>query len=86
MKDKLRDKYVPASYFDHFLDDWHCLTQDIKSVKDYVAQFNEFLIRCSIIDTESSTQILSRFRDGLRENLRTELLLKELPNLRNAYA
>jgi len=37
MKDKLRDKYVLASYYDHLLDNWQRFTQGTKSVKDYVA-------------------------------------------------
>jgi len=37
MKDKLRDKYVPTSYFARALDGWHQFTQGTKSAKDYVA-------------------------------------------------
>ena len=47
MKDKLRDKYVQAFYFDRLRDDWHQFTQDTKFAKDYVAQIDEVLIRCS---------------------------------------
>jgi len=32
-----------------------------------------------------TAQILSKFRDGLREELRTELLVREITELRKAY-
>jgi len=68
MKDKLRDKYVLASCFDRLLDDLHRFTQGTKSAKDYVAQFDEFLFRCNTISTKNSTQILSQFRTGYRDD------------------
>jgi len=37
------------------------------SAKDYVTQFDEFLVRCSTNGTKSSTQIFSRFRATLRK-------------------
>jgi len=55
------------------------------SAKDYVAQFDEFLIYCSTFSTESNTQILFRFRAGLREDLQTELLARVI-KLEKAYA
>jgi len=42
MKNKFRDKYVPVSYFDRLLNDWHRSTQDAKFAKEYVAQFVSF--------------------------------------------
>ena len=53
MKDKNRDKYVSASHFDHLLNDWQRFTQGFKSAKDYVTQFDEFLIRCSTLVPKS---------------------------------
>jgi len=52
MKDKLRDKYAPTSYYDRLLDDWQRFTQGTKSAKYYVAQFDEFLILCNALGTE----------------------------------
>ena len=86
MKNKLRDKYVPTSYFDRLLDDWHWFTQDTKSAKDYLAQFDEFLIRCSTFGTKSITQVISQFRAGLREDIQTELLARGVTKLDKAYA
>jgi len=86
MKDKLTDKYVPTSYLDCLLDEWRRFTQCTNSAKDYVAQFDEFLIRCSTFGTKNSTQIFSRFRADLIEKLRTELLAQGFIELEKAYA
>jgi len=56
------------------MDNWHQYTQGNKSAKEYVEKFDEFLIRCSTLHKEGETQILSRFKVGLRDDLRTELL------------
>jgi len=47
MKDELKGKYVPSSFSNRLMDKWHQYTQGNKSAKEYVAKFNEFLIRCS---------------------------------------
>ena len=47
MKDELKDKYVPPSFNVRLMDKWHQYAQDNKSVKEYIAKFDEFLIRCS---------------------------------------
>ena len=83
MKDKLRDKYMPSSYYDRLLDDWQRFTQGTKSVKDYV-QFDGFIIPYNALGTESNSQVLSRFRAGLREDLRTELLARGVTELEKA--
>ena len=77
MKEELEIKYVPPSFSACLMDNWHHHMQGNKSVKEYVKKFNEFLIRCSTLYRESETQILSRFRAGLIDDLRTELLLEE---------
>jgi len=50
--------------------------QDIKSAKNYIAQFDEFLICYNALGTESNVQVLSRFRVGHRKDLRTSLLAR----------
>jgi len=42
MKDELKGKYVPRHYYKHF-DRWRRITQDNKSAKEYVSEFDEFL-------------------------------------------
>src|SRR5436190_8174187 len=86
MKDELKGKYVPPSYHSRLLDQWHQLSQGGQSAKDYVVKFDEFLTRCSALGSESNAQILSRFRSGLRPDLRNELLARGVTELEKAYA
>jgi len=81
MKDKLKGKYVSPSFSARLMDKWRRYTQGNKSAQEYVEKFNEFLIRCNAIDTERQSQIMSRFRVGLRDDLRTELLAREVTEL-----
>jgi len=85
MKERLETKYVPPSFSAHLMDNWHQHTQGNKSAKEYVKKFDEFIIRCSTLHRENEAQILSRFRVSLKENLRTELLAREVNELEAAY-
>ncbi|XP_028550795.1 uncharacterized protein LOC110108656 [Dendrobium catenatum] len=80
MKHELRRKYLPPSYYPKLLDKWNRLTQGSKSVKDY----DDFLIRCNGEESATPTQILSMFRAGLREDLRTELFARGIDTLEAA--
>jgi len=84
MKDELKGKYMPPSYYARLLDRWYQFNQGNKSAKEYIAKFDEFLIRWAL-NTEGETQILSRFRVELREDLRTELLARRVTKLEKAY-
>ena len=53
--------------------------------QEYVKKIDEFPIRCNALNTEGQSQILSRFRDRLRDDLRTELLAREITKLEKAY-
>ena len=78
MKEELETKYVPSSFSAHLMYNWHQYTQGIKSAKEYVEKFDEFLIYTHIESTlhrEGEAQFLSRFRVGLKDDLRTELLV-----------
>ncbi|XP_038975300.1 uncharacterized protein LOC103717641 [Phoenix dactylifera] len=83
MKDKLREKYLPTSYQQRLLDQWQTLTQGNKSVIDYIAKFDEFLMRCHVDEDPSVT--LSRFRAGLRSDIQRELFMREVYSLEQAY-
>ena len=85
MKDELKGKYAPPTYYACLLNRWHQLSQDHKLTKEYIAKFDEFRIRCSVLGTKSEAQILFRFRDGLRNNLRMELLTRGVTELERAY-
>ncbi|KAL0924100.1 hypothetical protein M5K25_004906 [Dendrobium thyrsiflorum] len=73
MKRELKQKYLPSSYFPRLLDKWNRLTKGSKPVKDYIAAFDDYLIRCKGEISTTPAQIISMFRTGLREDLRNEL-------------
>ena len=58
MKDELKDKYV--YYYARLLDKWHQFSQGNKLGKKYIVEFDEFLIRCSVLGAEGEAQILFR--------------------------
>ena len=86
MKEELETKYVPPSFSARLVDNWHQHTQGNKFAKEYIEKFDEFLIRCSTLHKEGEAQILSRFRASLRDDLRTELLVRGVNELEAAYA
>jgi hypothetical protein len=51
---------------------------------EYVTQFDELRIRCHVVEDEAMT--LSRFRQGLKDDLRRELVLQEVNTLDHAYS
>ena len=67
------------------MDNWHQYTQANKSAKEYVEKFNEFLMRCSIFHKKGEAQILFRFRAGIRDDLRIELLVRGVNELEAVY-
>ena len=85
MKAELKGKYVPPSFSARLMDKWHRYTQGNKSAQGFVEKFDEFLIRCNAINTEGQAQIMSRFRAGLRDDLRTKLLAREITELEKSY-
>ena len=85
MKNELKSKYVPPLFSDRLMNKWHQYTQDNKSAKEYVTKFDEFLLRCSTFSKEGLPQILCRFSARLREDLRTELLVRRVTELEKAY-
>ena len=83
MKLKLQEKYLPASYKQRLLDQWQRLTQSNQSMAEYIIKFNEFLLRCG--ENESDVVLLSRFPSGLREDLRREIIVRDISTLEQAY-
>ena len=86
MKEELETKYVTPSFSARLINNWHQHAQGNKSTKEYVEKFDEFLIRCSTLHKEGEAQILSRFRAGLRDDLRIELLARGVKELEVTYA
>ncbi|GFY95544.1 AGC (cAMP-dependent, cGMP-dependent and protein kinase C) kinase family protein [Actinidia rufa] len=83
MKEILKEKYLLQSYQGDMLDKWNNLRQGSKPVTEYVAQFEEYLMRCNIMEDERITP--SHFRHGLNDNLQKELVLQEVATLDQAY-
>ena len=83
MKEKLKSKYLPVFYRERMLDEWQNLKQWSKPVSKYIAKFDEYMSRCDIREDESVT--LSRFRASLRDELKKELILREIYTIHDAY-
>ena len=83
MKEKLKAKYLSVSYLQRMLDDWQNLKQGSKPVSECIAKFDEYMSRCDVMEDEVLT--LSRFKSGLREDLRRELILREIYTIQDAY-
>ncbi|GFY80971.1 hypothetical protein Acr_01g0007800 [Actinidia rufa] len=62
---------------------WTTSLSGSKPATEYVAQFEEYLMRCDIREDERMT--LSRFRQGLNDDLKKELVLREVDTLDQAY-
>ena len=81
MKLKLQEKYLPASY-KRLLDQWQRLTQGNLPVSEYIKKFDQFLVRCG--EDESDAIVLSKFQSGLKDELRRELIIRDISNLEQA--
>ena len=79
MKSRLRIKFVPTCYRPMILDEWQHLHQGEGSVADYIARFDDLMIRCNV--DEEPTTTLARFRAGLRSEFQRELVLQEVSTL-----
>lgn len=55
MKAKLYAKYVPQIYQVKLPNQWNSLRQRNRPVSDYMAQFNEYMMKCSILNDETIT-------------------------------
>ncbi|MQM18456.1 hypothetical protein Taro_051448 [Colocasia esculenta] len=83
MKAKLREKYLPATYRQRLIDRWQSLTQGSRPASEYIAEFDEYLLRCGV--HEESAMTLSRFRKGLRQTYQHELFKRNVTTLEYAY-
>jgi len=83
MKAKFSQKYLPITFQDQQLDKWSRLAQGTCS--EYIEKFDEFLTRCGEFVDESPMVTLSRFRSGLRDDLRRELFVRCVSDLKHVY-
>ncbi|KAK8933568.1 hypothetical protein KSP39_PZI015465 [Platanthera zijinensis] len=72
MKRRLKEKYLPASYRDRLLDEVYALRQGTMSVAEYMTKFDDLMVRSDL--REESSAAASRFRYGLRPEIRRELI------------
>ena len=79
MKDELKGKYVPP---------WTSGTDTLKATNRRRSAWKSLMSSSSDATplTLKGKLIMSRFRAGLREDLRTELLAREITELEIAYA
>ena len=63
IKERLKEKYLPLSYRQKLFDQWQSLRQGSMFVADYIAKFEEYMMRCDIHEDPLVT--LSRFKMGL---------------------
>ena len=83
MKSCLREKYIPACYRPMIIDEWQHLRQEEGTVADYIARFDDLMIRCNVDEEPMAT--LARFRSSLPPEFQQELVLQEVSTLEKAY-
>ncbi|VVA13184.1 Hypothetical predicted protein, partial [Prunus dulcis] len=83
MKERLKQKCIPLSYQQGLLDEWQTLRQDDMPVAEYIAKFEEFMLRCDIREDRRMT--ISRFRSGLRPELQRELIPHTMNTLERVF-
>lgn len=83
MKLKLLEKYLHLDYEDSLFEELILLRQGNMTVDEYTNRFHELSVRSHI--TENARQNLARFKVGLRDDLRKELLTVRLISVEEAY-
>ena len=83
MKSRMRGKFVPACYRPMIIDEWQHLRHGDGSIAEYIARFDDLMIRCNLDEEPVAT--LARFRAGLRPEYQRELILQEVTTLEKAY-
>ena len=83
MKGRLQGKFVPDCYRPMIIDEWQHLQQGDSTVAEYIAKFDDLMIRCNV--EEEPVAMLARFRAGLRPEFQRELILREVTTLEKAY-
>ncbi|XP_022896340.1 uncharacterized protein LOC111410306 [Olea europaea var. sylvestris] len=66
------------------LTQWNALKQGNQLVTEYIMQFEKFRTKCHLIEDENMT--LSKFSQGLRDDLKRELFLRGVTTLDHAYS
>ncbi|KAK8923695.1 hypothetical protein KSP39_PZI019139 [Platanthera zijinensis] len=72
MKERLKEKYLPASYRGQLFEQLQNLRQGTLTVAEYMARFDELIVRSDVSEEPIATA--SRFKAGLRADIRRELI------------
>ncbi|KAK8926104.1 hypothetical protein KSP39_PZI018936 [Platanthera zijinensis] len=72
MKERLKEKYLPASYRDQLFEQLQNLRQGTLTVAEYMARFDELIVMSDISEEPIATA--SRFKAGLRSDIQRELI------------
>jgi hypothetical protein len=83
MKMKLQEKYLPIDDEESLFEELVLLRQGNTSVDDYANKFHELSVRSQVAETRRQT--LARFKAGLCEDIRKELLTMLLVSVEEAY-
>ncbi|KAK0583827.1 hypothetical protein LWI29_003545 [Acer saccharum] len=84
MRDRLESKYLPINYDQLIYEDMLQWKQEPKaSVDQYTERFHELSVRSKAVETE--TQSLARYLNGLKVDLRKDMLTARVYNVEEAY-
>jgi hypothetical protein len=83
MKLKLQEKFLPIDYEEALFEELILLRQGNMTVDEYANRFHELSVRSQVAET--GRQTLARFKAGLRDDLRKELLTVRLMSVEEAY-
>jgi hypothetical protein len=83
MRLKLQEKYLPIDYEESLFEELLTHRQGNMTVDEYTNRFHELSIRSQVSETER--QSIARYKTGLREDIRRELLTVRLVSVDEAY-
>jgi hypothetical protein len=83
MRLKLQEKYLPVDYEEMLFEELLFLRQGATTVEEYTNRFHELSIRSHVSETERQT--IARYKAGLREDIRKDLLTVRLVSVEEAY-
>jgi len=83
MKLKLQEKYLPVDYEESLFEELLLLRQGSLSVEEFTNKFHELSIRSHVSETDRQT--IARYKAGLREDIKKELLTVQIVIIEEAY-
>jgi len=83
LKLKLQEKYIPVDYEEVLFEELLLLRQGHLSVEEFTNKFHELSICCRVSETDHQT--IARYKAGLWEDIKKELLTIRLVSIEEAY-